>query len=390
MRRLTTAVRSFTLSRMNPVNLFTPTFRVEETLAEIRECLEKGWTGLGFKTIAMEKAWCEFTGLPFAHFVSSATAGLHLAVRVLKDRYGWTDGDEIISTPLTFVSTNHAILYENLKPVFADVDRFLCLDPDSIESRITPKTRAVVFVGMGGSTGQLTRVTELCRDRGLQLILDAAHMTGTRWKGGAHVGAAADATVFSFHAVKNLPTADSGMICLRDAELDAHARKLSWMGINKDTYARSLGGSYKWKYDVEEVGFKYHGNSVMAAIALVALRYVDTDNAYRRQLATWYDAGLRGLAAVDLVPMPDDCEPSRHLYQIQIDRRDDLLRALGEQGINVGVHYDDNTQYRMYAYDRGKCPNAARASERLMSLPMSMRVTRADVDRICSAIAAFD
>jgi len=246
-----------------------------------------------------------------------------------------------------------------------------------------------MFVGLGGSTGQLKRIVEICRARGLRLILDAAHMSGTRWKNGRHVGFEADATVFSYHAVKNLPTADSGMICVPEAEMDAEARKLSWMGINKDTYARSLGGSYKWKYDVEEVGFKYHGNSVMAAIALVALKYLDPDNVYRRQLAAWYDDGLRGVPSVDRVPIPEDCEPSRHLYQIQVDRRDQLLAALGEAGINVGVHYDDNTHYRMYARAAGSCPKATRASERLLSLPMHMRLTRSDVERICSAIAGF-
>src|ERR1700675_3112541 len=107
---------------MQPIQLFVPTFRVEECLAEIRECLEKGWTGLGYKTVEFEKAWCAYTGLPHSLFLSSATAGLHLAINVLKAACGWEDGDEIIATPITFVSTNHAILYERLKPVFADVD----------------------------------------------------------------------------------------------------------------------------------------------------------------------------------------------------------------------------------------------------------------------------
>ena len=98
--------------------------------------------------------------------------------------------------------------------------------------------------------------------------------------------------VFSFQAVKNLPTADSGMICCQDAELDADARKWAWLGINKDTYARTLSqGTYKWMYDVEFEGFKYHGNSIMAAMGLVSLKYLDQDNAYRRQLAEWYDEG---------------------------------------------------------------------------------------------------
>lgn len=375
---------------MKPVSLFTPTFRIDETLAEIRECLERGWTGVGFKTIQFENAWREYSGLPHAHFLSSATAGLHLAIRLLKTRRGWGDGDEIITTPLTFVSTNHAILYERLRPIFADVDDHLCLDPHSIETRITPRTRAVMFVGLGGNPGQLRRIAELCRDRGISLILDAAHMAGTRWTSGQHVGHEADATIFSFHAVKNLPTADGGMLCMADPDLDAAARKLSWMGINKDTFARTgPSGTYKWKYDVEEVGFKYHGNSVMAAIALVALKYVDSDNEWRRQLAGWYDEGLAGAASVETVPMAADCIPARHLYQVMSDRRDALMAALADAGIATGVHYETNTSYRMYADATGTCPNAERASSRLISLPMSLAVAREDVERICSIIAGF-
>src|SRR5437867_4235492 len=219
-----------------PLHLFVPVFRVDECLAGIRECLETGWTGLGFKTIEFEEAWKRYTRLPHAHFVSSATAALHLAVRLLKDRFGWRAGDEVISTPLTFVSTNHAILYEGLRPVFADVDEYLCLDPESVASRITPRTRAVVFVGLGGNAGRLDAVAALCRDRGLQLIVDAAHMTGTRVNG-RHVGGEGDASVFSFHAVKNLPTADAGMICFADGELDAAVRHWTWLGIDKDTYS---------------------------------------------------------------------------------------------------------------------------------------------------------
>ena len=165
---------------MKQIQLFVPTFRTEECLEEIRECLEKGWTGLGFKTIQLEEKWKEYTGLPHAHYLNSATVGLDLAVNVLKEQNGWQDGDEIISTPMTFVSTNHAILYNKMKVVFADVDEYLCLDPKSVEERITAKTKAVMFVGLGGNTGRYADIAKICKERGLKLILDAAHMAGIR------------------------------------------------------------------------------------------------------------------------------------------------------------------------------------------------------------------
>ena len=371
-----------------PIPLFVPTYRIEECLAEIRECLERGWTGLGFKTVQFEDAWKAATGLPHAHFLNSATAGLHLAVRLLKERDGWQDGDEIISTPLTFVSTNHAVLYERLTPVFADVDQYLCLDPASILDRITPRTRAVIFVGIGGNAGQLADVARLCREHHLRLILDASHMSGTRLVG-RHVGAEGDVSVFSFHAVKNLPTADSGMICFREEELDRAVRHWTWLGIDKDTYSRTLSDSaYKWYYQVEHVGFKYHGNSVMAALGLVALKYLEADNAARRRLAAWYDEELSAHPAVGRVPVAPGCESARHLYQVLVDRRDEVIAGLNAHDIFPGVHYRDNTSYGMYAAQR-TCPRAKRASEMVMSLPLHLRMDRGDVQRICRALTSL-
>lgn len=376
-------------SRDNSMNvqLFLPTFAIEECLAEIRECLEKGWTGLGYKTLDFEKAWCDYTGLPHAHFLNSATSGLHLAVNILKETEHWEEGDEIITSPLTFVSTNHVILYERLKPVFADVDQYLCLDPDDVERKIGPRTRAVMFVGMGGNTGQYDRIEKLCRQRGLRLIIDAAHMTGTRLHDHTPNG---DVAIFSFQAVKTLPTADAGMICFADEKLDELCRKKSWMGINKDTYQRTSDrGAYRWLYDVESVGFKYHGNSIMAAIGLVQLRYLDRDTSYRRQVSDWYDAGLGESNRIGIVPTAPDCESSRHLYQIHLENRDEMILALNGCGIYPGVHYRDNREYRMFRQERDTCPNATRMSQRIMSLPLHMRLTRKDIDAVVERIQAY-
>ena len=371
---------------MNPIHLFVPTFRVEECLAEIRDCLEKGWTGLGYKTVEFEKAWRGQMDFPHAHFLNSATAGLHLAFRLLKEAGGWQDGDEVITTPLTFVSTNHAILYERLRPVFADVDEFLCLDPDSVRRRIGPRTRAVCFVGLGGNAGRYEEVLQLCRETGLKLVLDAAHMAGTRLRG-RQAGWDSDVAVFSFQAVKNLPTADAGMICFPDAGLDAEVRKWTWLGINKDTFTRTIeSGSYKWLYDVEHVGFKYHGNAVMAALGLVGLRYLEEDNARRREIAAWYEDDLGGAAGVDLVPIVEGCTPSRHLFQVLVERRDEVMVGLNAREIYPGVHYRDNLFYRMYQDGQAPCPGARRASERVISLPMHLRLTREDVRRVARAL----
>lgn len=371
------------------IQVFKPKFRVEECLAGIRECLEAGWTGLGFKTAEFEKLWCAYSGLPHAHFLNSATAGLHLAVRILRTRYNWNENDEVITSPLTFVSANHAILYENLKPVFADVDEFLCLDPEDVERKITPKTRCVIFVGLGGNLGQYHGIVELCKKHGIKLILDAAHMTGTRYNG-RQVGAEADAAVFSFQAVKNLPTGDSGMLCMADKDDDARARRLAWLGISTDTYVRSKQGNYKWMYDVNEIGYKYHGNSIMAAIGIAQLRYVDHDNAYRRQIASWYRGKFSVHAnKIRLVPLPENCESATHIFPIIVQNRDDLVEKLSDEGVSVGVHYRDNTEYPMYSYAKGTCAKAAQFSRTLISLPIHLELSKTDVDQISDLVIKY-
>lgn len=371
------------------VQLFVPRFRVEECLSEIRQCLEKGWSGIGFKTVEFEQAWCRFTGFPHSHFLNSNTAGLHLAFEVFKAKYNWAHTDEVITTPLSFISTNHAILMARLRPVFADIDEYLCLDPESVLKRITPKTKALIFVGIGGNTGQYQRIRDICRERGIKLVLDAAHMAGTRLNG-ARVGLDADVAVFSFQAVKNLPTADGGMICFQDKADDQKARKLSWLGIDKDTYARTAAqGEYKWMYDVEDVGFKYHGNSIIAAIGLVQLKYLDSDNAYRRQLAEWYRESFLGKQSIQAVKIAPDCECSTHLFQIRVRNRDELMLALNRHEVFPGVHYRDNTEYPMYSYAAGTCPNVARAHREIISLPLHLGLTQADIGFVSELVMRY-
>ena len=369
------------------IQVLKPLYRTDEVLEEIRTCLEIGWTGMGFRTDEFEQKWADYTGLPHAHFLASATAGLHVAVALLKMQGGWKDGDEVVSTALTFVSTNHVIMYERLTPVFADVDQYGCIDPAEFEALITRRTRAIIFVALGGNTGQLPRIAEICRDRGVKLILDAAHLAGARLDG-RDPGHLADVTVHSFQAVKNLPTADSGMITFLDAELDALARQMTWLGIDKSTHQRSQGGSYKWRYDVPNVGYKYHGNSIMASMGLVALRYLDQDNERRREIAERYTAAFEGDNRIQMIPVPDGLVHPRHVFQILVENRDALLEAMYAEKIFPGVHYISNADYEPYRPFARPLPQTDRFSERVISLPLHLHLTDADVDRVIGVVQA--
>lgn len=373
------------------IQLFCATYDVEACLDQIRQCLEIGWTGMGFKTTVFEEDWKKYTGLNNAYFTNSATAALNLAVSTLKDKNEWEDGDEIITTPLTFVSTNHAILLAGMKPVFADVDETFCLDPVDVESKIGSKTKGIMFVGVGGNTGKYSEIVEICKKYELKLILDAAHMAGTRLNG-VIPGGEADAVIYSFQAVKNLPAGDAGMLCMADDECDSIVRKKGWLGINKDTYARTTENAacYKWRYDVEYIGEKYNGNSIMAAIALAQLPHLDEDNNYRRELVEEYKKGLEDV--VDFIKYPqfyECCSPSWHLFQILVEDRDGLLEYLNRKDIHPGVHYVPNTDYKMYNYAQGTCVRAEYIGQHVLSLPLHMRVTKQDVQYITSCIKNY-
>lgn len=370
------------------VQLFRPYYRKNEVLKEIEECLDLGWTGLGFKTNKFEEAFKKYADIPYAHYVASNTAGLQIAIKILKDANRWKDEDEIITTPLTFVSSNHSIVYNNLKPVFADVDDSLCLDLESIKSKITKKTKAILFVGIGGNIGQYFTILEFCKENGLKLILDAAHMAGTKVDRMYHgvavskcqIGWDADVTIFSFQAVKNLPTADSGMICFQNGDYDALARKLSWLGIDKDTFSRTnQKGNYKWDYDVIDFGYKAHSNSIMASMGLIGLKYLDEDNKRRREICEIYNEHLIQEPNIQVIKHDTKCESSRHLFQIRVKHRNEILEYLNNNEIYPGVHYKDNTQYDIYSYGFGSCPTAHAASDELISLPLHLYLTNEDV-----------
>ena len=376
---------------MKNIQVFKPIYRKQEILNQIGECLDKGWSGMGFKTDLFEEEFKKYTGFKYCYSLNSATAGLDLAVKQLKQKYSWEDTDEIITTPITFVSSNHSILYNHMIPVFSDIDESGCINPKDILKKINPKTKAIMFVGLGGNAGKLKEVIEIAKIHNLKLILDAAHCCGTLWKDtrkqiGTEEGI--DVTIFSFQAVKNLPTADMGAICWNGEnaeELDKQSRRLGWLGITKSTFDRTTAqGSYKWHYEVNDLGYKYHNNSIMASIALVSLKYLEQDNAYRRYLCDLYQDLLKDV--VEFVPHNPDCISSRHLIQILVDKRDEVMLALNQCDIFPGVHYRTNTLYPMYFMPEGSLPNAESFSNRTITLPLHMHLTVDDVKYVATKL----
>lgn len=370
------------------IQLFRPVI-TEEAIKNVVATLHSGWLGLGPRVEEFEERFADYVGARYAVALNSGTAALHLALLLA----GVGPGDEVITTPLTFVSTNHVILYCGAKPVFADVDPMTCnIDPADVERLIRPKTRAILCVHFGGWPCDLYRLGEIAWKHRIPLIEDAAHACGS-WYHGFPVGSFG-LTCFSFHAVKNLPVGDGGMLTVPYAFLAARARRLRWLGIDKTTFDRTRAdeGKYAWQYEVTELGYKYHMNDIAASIGLAQLKALEVGNGRRREIAAMYDREIQdqyvGFEYQVLMKCPlsnGQVVSAQHLYWLQVRRRDKLVAKLKENGIAPGVHYKPSNEYPMYANGRAT-PKAHMCAERLISLPMHLGLTDDDVGRVIEGI----
>jgi len=367
-----------------------PVFKPSMSTAEIKavaEVLKSGWIGLGPKTKEFEEKFADYIGTKYAIAVNSATAALHLAMKVMGVEKG-----EVITTPMTFVSTNHAILYNNASPVFCDIEAdTLNIDVNKIEALITKRTKAIVVVHYGGYAVDMDKVMRISKKYGLKVIEDAAHGCGGEYKS-QKLGSIGDMGCFSFHAVKNLATGDGGMITTKDKKAYERLLKLRWMGITKDTWRREERDfeRYSWYYNVEGVGFKYHMNDITASIGLVQLPKLDTMNRKRFEISRLYSKTLASFKNIQLPVIKDYMtRPACHNYVIKLKERDRLNEYLKERGISTGVHYIPNNEYAMYKQFKGRTPIAQEVWKKILTLPLFPDLKSREIKLIISSIKEF-
>jgi perosamine synthetase len=352
----------------------------EQAIEAVAEVLRSGWIGLGPRTAAFERAFAEYVGTAYCVGLNSCTAALHLALLLLD----LPPGTEIVTTPLTFVSTNHAILYAGCRAVFADVQPTTGnLDPQSVAERLTERTGALMLVHFGGYPCDLDELYQLARSHNIPVVEDCAHACGATYRG-RRIGSHGELHAFSFHAVKNLPMGDGGALTVRSPAHDARLRRLRWLGIDRDTFLRTGEAGYEWDYTVAELGYKYHMNDIEAAIGLVQLQYLDEDNARRADIARRYRDRLVGIPGLQLLEQAQDRASSCHLFCVLAEERDALVRKLRGCGVDVSVHYRRNDDYPMY--QRHDLPHAERFWRRVVSLPMHLHLTDEQVDRVADVI----
>ena len=364
------------------IGLFRPTV-ADGAIAAAAAVLASGWPGTGPVVEQFEDAFAAYVGAPHAVAVTSGTAALHLALLLLD----LVPGDEVVTSPITFVGANQVILHAGAVPVFADVDPDRGdLDLDSVAERLGPRTRAVIATHLGGTPVDLAELYALAAAHGVAVVEDAAHACGSSYDGvriGGHPGMQA----FSFQSTKNLTTVDGGMLCLRDTDDAARARRLRWMGIDQDTWTRSRTPGYRWPYVVDEVGHKYAMNDLNAAIGLAHLPLLDEGNDRRRSIADRYRKGLDGVEGVQVVdPRPDRCSAT-YLSSILAERRDHLVDALGDAGVGTGVHYRRNDLHSIFG-EPCDLPGAEAYWTRTLSLPVHLGLTDDDVDEVIDLVHA--
>lgn len=369
--------------------LFRPTYEVNECLDAIKKVLDSGWTGPGPQCKEFEESWNNFTGASHSHFLNSATAALHIATRMLD----LPKGSKILTTPLTFVSTNAVIQYESHLPVFVDVnEEDLSLDYDDlIKKAYENNAKAALWVHYGGQVSPHFEklLIFLNKNPDFKLIEDCAHASGANYQDGKRLGSLKNTiSCFSFQAVKNLPTFDSGMICCPSPDELSRAKRLAWLGIDKDTYNRTStnkNDAYRWHYDVPELGWKYNGNDIAAAIANVQLKYLERDNKTRQKIYERYFKNFQG-SPIPLIKHHG--RSAHHLVVIRVKNREEVIAALKSKGISPGVHYLPNFLFPVFSpfYEKGSCPTVERIHSELLSLPNHLMLSENEIDQISEII----
>jgi dTDP-4-amino-4,6-dideoxygalactose transaminase len=364
-------------------------------VAEVVDTLRSDWLVYGPKTQRFEQQFREYTGAGHALAVSSCTAGMHLALLAC----GVGPGDEVITSPLTFPATANVIVHCGATPVLTDICRDdLQIDPEQIERRITPRTKAIMPVHYAGQACDMDTINAIARRHGLKVIEDAATAAGTRYKG-RPVGALGDATAFSFYAIKNMTTGQGGMVTTNDAEIAEAVSALRNHGLDNTAWNRYSAEASRAFYTITAPGFNYGMTDVQASIGMGQLARLDEFNARRAELAGRYTQLLAETPEIETPEIRPDVTTNWHLYvvRLRLDRlkidRDSFIAELKKRGIGTSVHYFPvhyHPYYREnYGFKPEDYPVVGAEFERLISLPLFPLMQDADVDRVVEAIEAI-
>ena len=346
----------------------------EEEKKAVMEVLSSGMLIQGSKVEEFEQKFAKFIGVKYAITTSSGTTALHLALLAS----GIKGGDEVITTPFTFISTANSILFCKAKPVFVDIDeRTFNIDPGKIEEKITEKTKAILPVHLYGQPANMDPIIEIAEEHDLMIIGDAAQAHGARYNG-KMVGSLADMGCFSFYPTKNMTTGEGGMITTNDDKIAEIAKCI-----------RNHGSLSKYNYSC--LGYNYRMTDIAAAIGIEQLKKLDKFNKDRKENAEYLNKGLVDMDGVEIPYVLPGVEHVYHQYTIKCQGRDELARHLEKNGIGFGIYYPKPLHWYPHLKKFGdkNLRIAEEVAKKVISLPVHPSVEKKDLDEIIGTIEEY-
>lgn len=344
----------------------------DDDINEVVSVLRSDWITTGPKIKEFEDALCSYIGCRYCVAVNSGTSALDIAVQSLD----LPRGSEIITTPFTFVATSNSILYNGLKPIFADIcnDTFN-IDPEDIRRKISQNTKAIIYVDYAGQPCDIQAIRKIAEEFDLYLIEDACHAIGAEYRN-RKVGNFADLTVFSFHPVKHITTGEGGAVTTDNEELYKRMSLLRSHGIDRDAQER-YGPDASWAYDMKYLGRNYRMTDFQAALGISQLKKLDKFVARRNEFASKYNSLLRDIDVITLPVTKDKIRHSWHLYTILLAdsiNRDEFFKYMRNSNIGVNLHYIPVYRHSYYVANFGfnsdNFPMTENVFKRIITLPL--------------------
>lgn len=363
----------------------------EADVQAVVEVLKSDYLTCGPKIAEAEKKLCEVTGAKYAVLCSNGTAALHIACLAA----GVKQGDEVITTPITFAASANCALYCGAKPVFADInEETYNIDPSNVKALTNEKTKAVVAVDFTGQSVELDELLVHCRKHGIALIEDGAHVIGTSYKGQKN-GSIADMTTLSFHPVKTVTSGEGGAVLTNSEEYYKKLLLYRAHGITRDESQMVHESDGPWYYEQIDLGMNYRMTDIQAALLISQLDKLPMFSARRKEIVKVYDEAFSEIPEITVQREIPESDTTRHLYilrikpeMLSIDRKQ-FFDALAAENVCCNVHYIPTYYFPYYeklGYQKGLCPKAERLYEEMISLPLYYAMTDEDVEDVIAAV----
>ncbi|MGL5243672.1 MAG: UDP-4-amino-4,6-dideoxy-N-acetyl-beta-L-altrosamine transaminase [Sarcina sp.] len=363
----------------------------EDDINAVVQVLKSDYLTTGPKVLEFEEKMACYVGAKYALAVSNGTAALHLACLAA----GIKEGDEVLTTAITFVASANCILYCGAKPIFVDIDvDTYNMNIWDLKRKITNKTKAIIPVDLGGSASDLDEIMEIAKKNNLIVIEDAAHALGTKYKGKL-IGGIAHITTFSFHPVKTITTGEGGMITTNNKEIYNKVSMLRTHGITRKKEEFKNKTNANWYYEQQLLGFNYRISDIHCALGISQLNKLNKFIELRKKIVEIYNKKLKNIPEVIIKKEENFSDTTVHIYVIRIDldkvncKRDDIFKALLLENIGVNLHYIPvylHPYYKALGYGEGLCPNAEYVYKSMLTLPLYPTMTEEDIDTVVIAL----